>query len=295
MKNILKTIGNTPLIQIKNLNPNPKVNIFAKLEGFNPTGSIKDRIALAMVKKAEQQGLLTKDKIIIEASSGNTGISLAMIGAVKGYKVKIVMPESMSIERRKILKFLGAEMILVKEEDWRDAAISFTKKLMKQNNNLLMLNQYENKENVKIHYNTTGKEIINQMNGKNIDIFIAGIGTGGTITGAGKRIKEKFPNVKLIGVQPKLGANIQGLKSLKEGYVPPVLNQNLIDRIYDLDQENAFQTTKRLALKQGILAGPSSGAAMYVALLQAKTIKQGNIVVIFPDRGEKYLSTRLFQ
>jgi len=290
MKNILETIGNTPLVKIEKINSNPRVNILAKLEGQNPTGSVKDRIALAMVEKAEKEGTLAKGKTIIEPSSGNTGISLAMVGAIKGYKVKIVLPESMSIERRKIIKFFGADLILVKKEDWRDAAIKFTKDLVKRDKNLVLLNQFENEANVKIHYETTGREILEQMEDKKIDVLVAGIGTGGTITGIGQRLKEKYPKVKIIGVQPKLGSKIEGLKSLKEGYIPPVLNLNLIDEIIEVKEEKAFEMAKKLAQKEGIFAGPSSGAAMEVALRISQKLNRGNIVVIFPDRGEKYLS-----
>jgi len=292
---ILDKIGNTPLVEIKNFNLPEKVRIFAKLEGHNPSGSVKDRIALAMIKDAEKQGTLKKDTTIIEPSSGNTGISLAMIGASRGYKVKIVMPESVSTERRKILKLLGAKIILVKKEDWRDAAIKFTKKILNENKGWVMLNQYENGENAKIHYQTTGKEIVKQMNGKAINVLVAGIGTGGTISGTGKRIKESFPGAKIIGLQPKLDSDIQGLKSLKEGYVPPVLNQKIVDKIVEIRAKEALQTSKRLARKEGIMAGQSSGGALYVALGEAKRVKKGNIVVVFPDRAEKYMSTALFQ
>lgn len=295
MESILDTIGNTPLVKIRNLNSKPKINIFAKLEGFNPTGSVKDRIALAMIEKAESLGLLTKEKTIIEPSSGNTGISLAMVGALKGYKVKIVMPESMSIERRKIIKSFGAELILIKEKEWRDGAVKFTKNLVKENNNLIMLNQYENEENVKVHYENTGKEIIEQMKGREVDVFIAGIGTGGTITGVGRRLKEKYPNIKIIGVFPKPKTKIQGLKSIKEGFVPPVLDLNIIDEKIIVEDEDVFKMTRNLAQKEGIFGGASSGAAIYVALKEARKLNQGNIVVIFPDRGEKYLSTDLFK
>ena len=290
MKTSLDTIGNTPLVKIEKINPNPKVNIFAKLEGFNPTGSVKDRIALAMVEKAEKEGILRKGKTIIEPTSGNTGISLAMIGVIKGYKVKIVMPESMSIERRKIIKSYRANLILVKAKDWRDAAIKFTKNLVNRDKNLVLLNQFENKANVNAHYETTGKEIFKQMRRNKIDIFIAGIGTGGTIIGAGKKLKEKYPRLKIIGVQPKLGSQIEGLKSLKEGYVPPILDLNLIDEIIEVGEKEAFEMTKKLTRKEGIFVGPSSGAAMHVAFKVASELKEGNIVVIFPDRGEKYLS-----
>ncbi|MBU4056439.1 cysteine synthase family protein [Patescibacteria group bacterium] len=289
MRNILDTIGNTPLVKIEKLNPNPKVNIFAKLEGFNPTGSVKDRIALYMIEKAEKDGILTRGKTIIEPTSGNTGIGLAMIAAFKGYKLKIVMPETMSIERRQMIKVLGAELILVKKEEWRDGAIKLTMDLVKKNKDFVMLNQYENLSNVKAHYEGTAKEIIDEVKGK-IDIFVAGIGTGGTITGAGKRLKKNYPKIKIIGVLPKPGANIQGLKSIEEGYIPPVLDLNIMDEKFIIEDEDAFLMTKKLAREEGIFVGPSSGAAMYAALKVAEKLKQGNVVVIFPDRGEKYLS-----
>lgn len=289
MRNILDTIGNTPLVKIEKLNPNPKVNIFAKLEGFNPTGSVKDRIALYMIENAEKDGILTKGKTIIEPTSGNTGIGLAMIAAFRGYKLKIVMPETMSIERRQMIKALGAELILVKKEEWRDGAIKLTRDIVKKNKDFVMLNQYENLSNIKAHYEGTAKEIIDEVKGK-IDIFVAGIGTGGTITGAGKRLKKNYPKIKIIGVLPKPGANIQGLKSIEEGYIPPILDLNIMDEKFIIEDEDAFLMTKKLAREEGIFVGPSSGAAMYVALKVAEKLKQGNVVVIFPDRGEKYLS-----
>jgi cysteine synthase B len=288
--NILDTIGNTPLVKIQKLNPNPKVNIFAKLEGFNPTGSVKDRIALYMIKAAEKKGILNKEKTIIEPTSGNTGISLAMIGAIKGYKVKIVMPKTMSIERRKMIEFFGAELILVKEKEWRDGAIRFTKSLVKKNKNLVLLNQYENEANVRAHYETTGKEIIEQMGDKKIDVFVAGIGTGGTITGVGRRLKEKYPDIKIVGVFPRPKTKIQGLKSIEEGYIPPILDLKIIDEKIIVKDKDAFEMTKKLAKEEGIFVGLSSGAALFAALKIAKRLNSGNIVVIFPDRGEKYLS-----
>ncbi|MCK4473688.1 PLP-dependent cysteine synthase family protein [Candidatus Parcubacteria bacterium] len=285
--NILDTIGKTPLVKVGS-------NIFAKLEGFNPTGSIKDRIVLAMLEKAEKQGILTKDKTIIEPTSGNTGISLAMLGAIKGYKVKIVMPKSMNIMKRKMIEFFNGEIILIKDEDWRDNAIKFTKKLVKENEQgLVMLNQYENEENVKVHYETTAQEILDQMGEKCsrplIDYFIAGIGTGGTITGIGKRLKEKYPKIKIIGIMPKKGSDIEGLKSLKEGYTPPILDLKIIDKIYEVDGKDALVWQKKLAKEYGIFVGVSSGAAMFIAQKIGKEIPQGNIITIFPDRGEKYL------
>jgi len=294
MKRILETIGNTPLVELEKINSNAKIKIFAKLEGQNPSGSIKDRIALAMVEKAETSGLLTKGKTIIEPSSGNTGIALAMVGRIRGYNVKIIMPKSMSIERRKIIRSFGADLILVKDEDWRNAAINFTKDLVKKDKNLVLLNQFENETNSRVHYETTGKEIIEQMSGKAIDVLVAGIGTGGTITGVARRLKEGFPQIKIVGVQPELGSKIEGLKSIKEGYIPPILDLSLIDEIIEVDEEMAFKMSKKLAEKEGIFIGPSSGAAMFAALKQAWKLNWGNIVVIFPDRGEKYLSTKLY-
>ena len=301
MNNVLKYIGKTPMVEIES--GNPKVKIFAKLEGFNPTGLTKDRIALAMVEKAERAGVLTKGKTIIEPTSGNTGIALAMVAAVKGYKIKIVMPESMSIERRKMIKAFGAELILVKPEEWRDAAIKMTKALVEKDKNLVMLNQFENQENCQAHYRTTGKEILEQVKGR-IDYFVGGIGTGGTITGIGKRIKEKFPKAVVIGVQPILGCKIEGLKSIKEGYVPPVLEpslpcgnhaKSLIDAIVEVSDIDSFEMTRELAKKSGLLVGASSGALFFVARSIAKKMKKGTIVTIFPDRGEKYLSTAVFE
>jgi len=292
--NLLNLIGNTPLVEIKKLNPNPKVRIFAKLESYNPSGSVKDRIALAMIESAEKAGDLTKDRVIIEPTSGNTGISLAMISAFKGYRVKIVMPESMSIERRKILKAFGAELILVGKEDWREGAIKFTKQLVEKDPQLLMLNQFENQANPRVHYQTTGNEILKQLKGIRIDYFIAGIGTGGTITGTGKRLKEKFPEIKIIGVEPSIGEQIQGLKSLKEGYVPPVLSLKVVDKIKIVSEKQAIKFARLLAKKEGLFVGMSSGAAMAGVFDLAKKIKKGVIVTIFPDGGEKYLSTQVF-
>ncbi len=279
---ILNYIGNTPLIKIG--------NIYAKLEGANPTGSIKDRLALAMIEEAEKKGILSKEKTIIEPTSGNTGISLAMVCAVKGYKLKIVMPKSMKIMKRKMIDFFGGEIILIEDKEWRDGAIKYTKKLVEQNNgHLIMLNQYENQANINVHYEKTAAEIIEQMNNQKINYFIAGIGTGGTITGIGKKLKEKYPDIKIIGIEPKIGSNIEGLKSLKEGYVPPILDLKIIDKIVEVEEKDALFWQKELALKHGILAGQSSGADMYLAQKITQQVPQANIVTIFPDRGEKYL------
>ena len=303
--NILDLIGNTPLVKIvypvkcrfATISPEAKlsnkVNIFAKLEGFNPSGSIKDRLALAMIEKAEKKGTLSPGKTIIGPTSGNTGISLAMVGTIKGYKVKVVMPESISTMKRKMIEIFGGEIILVKERDWRNNAIKFTKEIVeKDKHNLVLLNQYEDEINIWVHYRTTAQEILDQCDEKGsgyINFFVAGIGTGGTITGVGKRLKEKFPNIKIIGVQPKPGKNIEGLKSLKEGYVPPILDLKIVDEIIEVEEKDAIETAKKLAKTEGIFVGHSSGAAMFVAQKIAQKIKNENIVTIFPDRGERYL------
>lgn len=302
MNSILSLIGNTPLVEIKKLNPNPNVKIFAKLEGFNPTGSIKDRIALAMIEDAENTGRLKKGQTIIEPTSGNTGISVAMVAAMKGYKVIIMMPEHMSVERRKMIKAFGAELILVKPEEWRDAAIKKVKAMVAADGNLVMLNQFENQQNCDIHYRTTGKEIINEIGGE-VDYFIAGVGTGGTITGIARSLRESWPDVRVIGIQPMPGEKIEGLKSIKDGYVPPILcpslpcadhSKSLIDIIIDVDSAGAFAAANDLARKEGLFVGASSGAAMAMAIKYARKIEKGVIVTVFPDRGEKYLSTEMF-
>jgi len=217
-----------------------------------------------------------------------------MIAAKKGYNIKVVMPETMSIERRKIIKAFGAELILVKKEEWRDGAIRLVKGLVEKDKNLVLLNQYENEANVMAHYNTTGKEILEQMKEEKINVFVAGIGTGGTIMGVGKRLKERYFDIEIIGVEPRLETKIEGLKST-EGYLPPILILEEISRRVIVEDRDAFSTTTEIIKKEGIFVGISSGAAMYAAIQKAKKMSSGNIVVIFPDRGEKYLSTKLFE
>ena len=300
---ILETIGNTPLVEIKKLNPNPKVKILAKIEGCNPTGSIKDRIALAMIEYAEKTGALKKGKTIIECTSGNTGIGIAMVAAIKGYKAAIIMPESMSMERRKMIKSFGAELILVKPEMWRDGAVALMKEMVAKDKKLVPLNQFDNEQNCRAHYRTTGKEILKQAAGK-IDYVVAGLGTGGTITGISRRIREKYPEARVIGIQPYLDEKIEGLRSVKSGMIPGILKPclpcadhkgTLIDIVIEIHEKDAFTTARRLAREEGIFAGASSGAAMFAAAKYARKMERGTIVTIFPDRGEKYLSTEMFE
>ncbi len=291
---ILQCIGNTPLASIDGLNPNPKVKLFAKLEGNNPGGSIKDRIALYMVEAAEKEEKLTRDKVILEATSGNTGIGLAMVAAAKKYRVKLTMPACVSMERRKILEAFGAELLLSPSEEGTDGAIILAHRIHSEDpERYFMPNQFDNQANVLAHYETTGKEIIEQTGGK-ITHFVAGMGTTGTLMGVGKRLKEFNKDIKIIGVEPILGHRIQGLKNMTECIVPKIFDPSILDERHIVNDEEAFDATRMLAVKEGAFVGMSSGAAMHIALRKSSELKEGVIVVILPDRGDRYLSTSLF-
>lgn len=292
---VLESIGNTPMMEIINLNPKrPKVRILAKYEGCNPGGSIKDRAALYMIRKAEENGALTPDKTIIEPSSGNTGIALAMIGAAKGYRVRIVMPESASIERRQILKAYGAEVILSPAEKGMDGAIELARNITESNpERYYMPNQFDNSANVLAHYETTGPEILRQTDG-NIDVFIAGIGTSGTLMGAGRYLKEHRPDITIIGIEPPQGHRIQGLKNLTESMVPSIFNRSSVDRMISIEDREAFSMASELAKREGIFVGLSSGAAVAGALKISEEMEDGTIVTILPDRGDRYLSPGVY-
>lgn len=293
-ENILQTIGNTPLVKINSLNPNKNVSIYAKIEGNNPTGSIKDRIALKMIEQAEVEGSLVKGKTIIEPTSGNTGIVLAMVGAVKGYDVEIVMSKAVSIERVKMIKAFGAKVTQTDAELGTDGAIIKARELVKANpEKYFMPDQFSNKYNKIAHYKTTGEEIWKQTNGK-IDYFVSAIGTSGTIMGVGKALKENNPKIKIVCAHPVKGHYIQGLKNMEDAIVPSIYEPSEIDETIMVETEAAFEMTRQIVKKEGIFVGMSSGAAMYAALEVAKKIKSGVIVVVFPDRGEKYLTTDLF-
>lgn len=293
LNNILETIGKTPLIKINKLNQNKKVTIYAKLEYFNPGGSVKDRSALKMIEEAEKRKELTKDRIVLEATSGNTGIGLALISALKGYKVLLIMSESVSIERRKILKAFGAKLLLTQAKQGTDGAIEKAYELARKNKKYWLVDQFNNPDNFLAHYQGTGPEIWQQTKGK-ITHFIAGIGTSGTLMGVGKFLKEKNLKIKIIGVEPCLNHKIQGLKNLKEAYKPGIFNKILLDKKISIKDKDAFVTAQQLAKKEGIFVGISSGAAMFVALKKAKELNKGLIVVLLPDAGERYLSTSLF-
>jgi cysteine synthase B len=293
-ENILETIGNTPLVRINRLNPNKKVTIYAKIEGTNPTGSIKDRIALKMIEQAEADGSLVKGKTIIEPTSGNTGIGLAMIGVAKGYKVQIVMSKAVSVERVKMIESFGVKVTLTDPKLGTDGAIIKARELVKANpDKYFMPDQFSNKYNKIAHYKTTGEEIWKQTNGK-IDYFVSALGTSGTIMGVGKALKENNPKIKIVCAHPVKGHYIQGLKNMEEAIVPSIYDPSEIDETIMVETETAFAMTRKIVKKEGIFVGMSSGAAMYAAIEVAKKIKSGIIVAIFPDRGEKYLTTTLF-
>ena len=292
--NILQTIGNTPLVRINHLNPNPNVTIAAKIEGFNPSGSIKDRIALKMIEQAEAEGILAKGKTIIEPTSGNTGIGLAMIGKIKGYEVEIVISRAVSEERIKMIKAFGAKVTFTDEKLGTDGAILKAKELVKANpNKYFMPDQFSNNYNKIVHYKTTGEEIWKQTNGK-ITHLVSALGTSGTIMGVGKALKENNPAIKIVCAHPVKGHYIQGLKSMAEAIVPAIYDPSKIDETIMIETEAAFEMARQVVMKEGIFVGMSSGAAMYAAIETAKKIDSGTIVVIFPDSGEKYLSTQLF-
>jgi S-sulfo-L-cysteine synthase (O-acetyl-L-serine-dependent) len=291
---ILDSIGNTPLARLDRINPNPNVRLFAKLEGSNPGGSVKDRIALYMVKTAEEEGRLKRGSTILEATSGNTGIGLAMVGTATGYKVKLVMPECVSLERRKILEAFGAELVLSPGNEGTDGAIRLAHQIYaEQRSDYFMPNQFDNPANVLAHYETTGREAFEQTKGE-ISTFVAGIGTSGTLMGAGRRLKEYNSSITILGVEPNLGHKIQGLKNMKEAIVPKIFDPTILDEKWNVQDDDAFNTTRRLALEEGLFVGMSSGAAMWAAIKRAKEMKEGTIVVILPDRGDRYLSTALF-
>ncbi|MBO7498721.1 MAG: cysteine synthase family protein [Bacteroidaceae bacterium] len=293
-KTILDTIGNTPMVRINRLCPNPNVNIYAKLEGFNPTGSIKDRIAFAMVEQAEQNGLLTPGKTIIEPTSGNTGIGLAIVGIVKGYPVEIVMSEAVSVERRKIIRSYGAKVILTPAEQGTDGAIRLARKLVSENpGKYYMPDQFSNAGNYMAHYKNTAIEIWQQTEGR-IDYLVGAVGTSGTLMGLTRFLRNMNPDIRIVCAHPVRGHYIQGLKNMQEAIVPEIYDPSLIDSQEMIESEEAIEMARRIIREEGIFAGMSSGAAMLAAVRTAEKIERGNIVVVFPDRAEKYLSTTMF-
>jgi len=292
---ILSSIGNTPLVELKQVNPNPKVRLLAKLEGNNPAGSVKDRPALYMITKAEDSGRLTKDKTILEPTSGNTGIALAMIGAAKGYRVKLTLPACVSSERRHILEAFGAEVVMTPANEGTDGAIRLAHRILENEpDKYFMPNQFANPDNPLAHYETTGPEIYKQANGQ-IEYFVAGMGTTGTLMGVSRYLREKLNHVKIVGVEPTPHHTIQGLKNMTESIIPKIYDRGRLDDIIILEDEAAYEMTRRLAAEEGIFAGISSGAAVAAAVRVARDMKSGTVVTILPDRGDRYLSTMLFR
>lgn len=293
MKNLLQTIGNTPMIKLGKILENKNVNLFAKLEGQNPGGSIKDRAALYMIEQAEKRGELKRGKIIIEATSGNMGIALAMIGAQKSYEVHIVMSEGMSNERKTMLKALGAKLILTDKKLGTEGAIVKARELIKSSPFLYWFsNQFNNQDNVRAHYYGIAPEILREI--PEIDYLIAGVGTSGTIIGIANRFKKDSPKTRIIGVFPPAGYKIQGLQNPQQDFRGGIFKDSLIDECFHVSEKDAFMMTRKVAAQEGLFVGMSSGAALFAASQTGRSLKRGNIVVIIPDRGEKYLSTKLF-
>ncbi len=292
-KGILATIGNTPMVELQRLSPNPEVRIFAKLEGQNPTGSVKDRIALKMIERAEADGELSSNRTILEPTSGNTGISLAMIGRLKGYRVRVVMPENVSEERSQLLYAYGADIVFSDGEKGSNGSIEVAQEMAARSpHDYLMMYQYGNSGNPDAHYETTGPEVIEAV--PEVTAFVAGLGTGGTLMGVARSLKEHNPDVRIVAVAPEPDDFISGLRRLEDGYIPPILDIKMLDARLLVGSLPAFRTTKALLHEEGIFAGISSGSVVYGAMRQAERMESGNIVCLLADGGWKYLSTSLW-
>ncbi|GAA4869819.1 cysteine synthase A [Paenibacillus vulneris] len=305
VQNITQLIGGTPLVKLNRVVPEGSAEVYVKLEYQNPGASVKDRIAISMVEVAEQEGKLKPGDTIIEPTSGNTGIGLAMVAAAKGYKAILVMPETMSIERRNLLRAYGAQLVLTPGAEGMKGAIKRAEELLAENPTYFMPQQFKNQANVKIHRETTGPEIVEaiQSHDGKLDAFVAGIGTGGTITGAGSVLKENFPNIKIYAVEPSASPVLSGgkpgphkIQGIGAGFVPDILNTSVYDEVIPVENDDAFETSRRVAKEEGILGGISSGAAIFAALKVAKELGPGKrVVAILPSNGERYLSTPLYQ
>jgi len=289
---LLDAIGNTPIVELTRLSPKPGVRLYAKLEGQNPTGSVKDRIAKYMIEAAERSGELTPDRTVLEPTSGNTGISLALVCRIKGYKLKVVMPESVSEERAQLLRAFGAEIVYSDGLKGTNGSIVVAQEIAAEDPNYFMPYQYGNEANPRAHYETTGPEILRDV--PDIGVFVAGLGTGGTLTGTGRYLKEKKPGVKVVACVPHPGDLVQGLRSLDEGFIPPVLDESVLDGKIVVDSRASFAAAKELTQAEGIFAGISAGAALKTAQRVADRLDSGNIVILLADGGWKYLSTSLW-
>lgn len=289
---ITELIGNTPMVRVGRINPAPRVEIYLKLEGQNPTGSLKDRIAFSMIQRAEREGKIKEDTILLEPTSGNTGIALALICKIKGYRLRVVMPDNLSRERSDLLLSFGAEIIYSDGKEGSNGAIKVAHGLVERHPEYLMLDQYANPANPLAHYEGTGAEILKDL--PEVNVFVAGLGTGGTLMGAGRRLKEVNPETRIIAVQPYPRGGLQGLRNLSEGYIPPILDLSLLDANEVVKDEDAFKTTRDLLHQEGIFAGISSGAVVFKALQVAQEMQRGVVVAILADGGWKYLSQRLW-
>lgn len=299
---ILDTIGETPIVKLKNMTTDEMAQIYVKLESFNPGGSVKDRIALRMIEDAEKNGKLKPGMMIIEPTSGNTGIGLAMVGAAKGYPVTLVMPETMSIERRKLMQAYGANLVLTPGADGMKGAIAEANRLAEEKDGFVPA-QFDNPANLKVHEETTAKEIVNAFEKNGLDAFVAGVGTGGTITGVGNELKRMYSNIKIYAVEPEESPVLEGgqsgphkIQGIGAGFVPSILNINIYDEVLPVKSNDAMETAREIAKKEGILVGISSGAALFAAIEMAKKMTSDQkVLVLLPDNGERYLSTELFQ
>ena len=289
---LLDMVGNTPMVEITQLSPKPAVRIFAKLEGQNPTGSVKDRIAKFMIEAAERDGRLQPGQTILEPTSGNTGISIALIGRLRGYPVKVVMPDAVSAERTELLRAFGAEIIYSPGELGSNGAVAKAQEIARQHPQWFMPFQYENEQNPRAHYETTAPEILADV--PDLDVFVAGLGTGGTLTGTGRRLKEYNPAIRVVASAPHPGDLVQGLRSLEEGYIPPVFDESVLDGRIVVDSASSFRATKELTERTGIFAGVSSGAVVRAAQRVAERMDEGQIVCLLADGGWKYLSSGLW-
>jgi cysteine synthase B len=292
-ESILETIGNTPLVRLARFSPRPGVNVYAKLEGQNPTGSVKDRIAIYMIRAAEASGELTPDKTVLEPTSGNTGISLAMVCRARGYRLLCVLPDNVTQEREALLRAFGAEVVYAENAtSTNDAVFKAQRMLAEDPGAYFMPYQYGNENNPRAHYETTGPEILRDL--PETDVFVAGLGTGGTLTGAGRYLKDNRPGVKVIAAVPHPGDLVQGLRAIEEGFIPPVLDESVLDGRIVVDSVSAFRMTKDVMEKEAIFAGISAGAVLTVAVRTAARLERGNIVALLADGGWKYLSTGLW-
>ncbi|MGB6836643.1 MAG: cysteine synthase family protein [Dehalococcoidia bacterium] len=291
-RNLIDAIGNTPIVELGRLSPSPGVRFFAKLEGQNPAGSLKDRIARYMIEAAEHSGELTPDRVVLEPTSGNTGIALAMICRIKGYRVVAVMPDNMSEERAMLLRAFGAEVVYSEGAKGTNGAIVVAQEMAARDSTYFMPNQYGNRANPRAHYETTGPEILRDL--PDIDVFVAGLGTGGTLTGVGRYLKEHKPGVKVVACVPRPGDLVQGLRSLEEGFIPDVFDESVLDGKVLVDSQTAFAGARELTEQEGIFAGISSGAVLRAAQEVARGLESGNVLLLLADGGWKYLSTSLW-